>query len=823
MKITRLVLSGYKRLLLNNIHCLTLEPESIYQLILGTNGSGKSSVLYELSPLPAQTNNYAKGGFKKIDIEKGNDRYNLSSIFKSGNKHSFVKNGEELNPGGTGAVQKELVEQEFGLTQDLHELLIGDTHFTNLSPAKRREWITRLCHIDFSYALGVHQKLKSSARDAQGALKHTKQRISNESNKLLAIGDLEELETRYQTLHKELEILFNERNPNALQVHEGERHLESLLAEIERLSTLLVEKVPTIPDGFSFDSLQGVDEYLSEIKTEQQVNESLRSRISTEYEELNQLLEGFRDAGVEDFSAIKQQIVELKQSRYETMRRVETRHELDIDPVEAQRSFFEAATPLVNVLNALPANPDRHFTKEKIRKAKEQFPDVKHQLEKTRNRLAHYESQHEHLLSLQKQECPECGYRWVPGRSDAEKAKLEETIGKGKGKCSELEGRVNAISEYLQQADDYSQQFYGFRQLTHEYPKLRDLWDALLKDGRLAEEPQALVGVVHDFGRDLEHHVTAQGITERLERLEKLLESPSEGKQVSGVVERLEGLSKQIEELTKTLEGLKVTEQQMGRYRQHVKVYLEKVEDLENRLEEMEGLRDDLVEAYRNDGINTVVREHQTQLASLQQRRTEKQTLEGIIRDLELDQQSLEGDHDLLAQLAAELSPTDGLIAEQLTGFIESFVGHVNQVIDQIWTYELRVQPCGLESGDLDYKFPLYVKHEGKDNTAPDIAKGSEAQVEVVNLAFRLVTMVYLGLSEYPVYLDEAGRSFDEQHRVNLLSFIKQLVDTGNYTQLFIVSHYAAQFGTFTNSDILVLDDSNVTIPKKHNTHATLE
>lgn len=823
MKITRLVLSGYKRLMLNNIKYLTLDFQSIYQLILGTNGSGKSSVLYELSPLPAQSNNYIKGGYKEITLDDRGHHYELKSVFKSGNKHSFLKDGEELNPGGTGAVQKELVEQEFRITQELHELLIGETHFTNLSPAKRREWMTRICHVDFSYALGVHQKLKTAARDAQGALKHTKNRLTQENNKLLAVGDLEALETRYQTLHNELNVLFNERNPGALDVVQGERELETTLSDLEKLSVLLLEKSPPLPSGYNFYSLQGVDEALNELRTEFQVNESLRNRIGTEQDELQHLLEGFKEAGVESIEALHQQINELKQLRYVTLRAVETWRELTTNPLATQRSYFEASSTLINVLSELPANKDRRFSKQKVAEAKETLPQIEQQLGKYRNRLAHYESQLEHLLSLKKEECPECGHKWVPGRSDRDKSLLEQTIQKGKISVEKLDVQRVELQAYMEEAEEYKQRFYGFRQLTHQYPRLKDLWDALLNDERLYSAPHELVTLVHLFGKDLEQHCKAQNASERLEKLEKLLESPTEGGQMKGVLGRLESLSGQVQELTVLLDELKRKIDYLARYRQHVKVYLEKSEQLDEQFSRLEELRDSLVEGYRNHHIESVIREHQEQLAGLQAKRTEKQTLEGIIRDLERDEQSLGDNHDVLKLLASELSPVDGLIAEQLTGFIESFVGHVNQVIESIWTYELRVMPCGLESGDLDYKFPLYVKHEGENNQAPDISKGSEAQVEVVNLAFRLVTMVYLGLEEYPVYLDEAGRSFDEQHRTNLLSFIKQLVDTGNYTQLFIISHYAAQFNVFTNAEILVLDSTNVSVPKQHNLHATLE
>tara|TARA_B100000929_G_scaffold259610_1_gene223463 strand:+ start:595 stop:3066 length:2472 start_codon:yes stop_codon:yes gene_type:complete len=823
MKIKQLTLSGYKRLMLNNIRHLVLDFQSIYQLILGTNGSGKSSVLYELSPLPAQSNNYVKGGYKEIFIEDRGHKYELRSVFKSGNKHSFVKDGEELNPGGTGAVQKELVEQEFRITQELHELLIGETHFTNLSPAKRREWMTRLCHVDFTYALGVHQKLKSASRDAQGALKHTKNRLTQENNKLLAVGDLEALESRYQTLHNELNVLFTERNPNALDVTRGEKELVQTLSDLESLSTLLLEKTPELPAGYTFYSLQDIDAKINELTTEFQVSESLRNRIGTEQDELQHLLEGFKEAGVESLDALHRQIIELKQERYQTLRAVEVWRELTTDPMETQRSYFEASQTLMEVLNGLPENKDRRFSKQKVREAKEKLPQVEQKLGKYRNQLAHYESQLEHLLSLKKEECPECGYRWVPGRSDRDKALLEQTIQKGKISVEKLDVQRTELQEYLESADEYKQSFYAFRQLTHQYPRLRDLWDALLNDERLYSAPHELATTVHLFGKDLDLHCKVQNASERLEKLEKLLESPTEGGQMKGVLGRLEALSGQVQEVTLKLDELKREIDHLNRYRKHVKVYLEKSEQLEEQFARLEELRDALVEGYRNHHINTVIRDHQEQLAGLQAKRTEKQTLEGIILDLEKDERELGKNHDVLKLLASELSPVDGLIAEQLTGFIESFVGHVNQVIESIWTYELRVMPCGLESGDLDYKFPLYVKHEGENNQAPDISKGSEAQVEVVNLAFRLVTMVYLGLEEYPVYLDEAGRSFDEQHRTNLLSFIKQLVDAGNYTQLFIISHYAAQFNVFTNAEILVLDSTNVSVPKQHNLHATLE
>ena len=68
MRIERLELFGYKRLMLANIQHFIYTPTSPYQLVLGTNGSGKSSILFELTPLPGHSSNYTKDGYKDITI-----------------------------------------------------------------------------------------------------------------------------------------------------------------------------------------------------------------------------------------------------------------------------------------------------------------------------------------------------------------------------------------------------------------------------------------------------------------------------------------------------------------------------------------------------------------------------------------------------------------------------------------------------------------------------------------------------------------------------------------------------------------------------------
>ena len=117
MKIQSIELKGYRRLLLKNIRSITLTMTEVVQIILGTNGSGKSSLMWELTPLPPNPQAYSKQGSKRIVVSQGADTYELFTSF-SPVMCTFIKNGiEDLNPGQTMAVQKDMVIEQVRLVE----------------------------------------------------------------------------------------------------------------------------------------------------------------------------------------------------------------------------------------------------------------------------------------------------------------------------------------------------------------------------------------------------------------------------------------------------------------------------------------------------------------------------------------------------------------------------------------------------------------------------------------------------------------------------------------------------------------------------------
>jgi hypothetical protein len=84
---------------------------------------------------------------------------------------------------------------------------------------------------------------------------------------------------------------------------------------------------------------------------------------------------------------------------------------------------------------------------------------------------------------------------------------------------------------------------------------------------------------------------------------------------------------------------------------------------------------------------------------------------------------------------------------------------------------------------------------------------------EVIDLAFKVVSMAFLNIQDYPIFLDEFGRSFDKSHRDKAYLLIQDIINNTNFSQIFIINHYEHSYGCIKNSDILVLCPNNITIP----------
>lgn len=227
------------------------------------------------------------------------------------------------------------------------------------------------------------------------------------------------------------------------------------------------------------------------------------------------------------------------------------------------------------------------------------------------------------------------------------------------------------------------------------------------------------------------------------------------------------------------------------------------------------------VDVLRDEQIDDYLGGRQSTLAIAEKEMSDLNAMFKIIENL--TEYRVESEKNIAAskELLNILSPSNGLIAEYVTTFLSSFVEEMNKIIEAIWTYEMRIQNCDVNGGELDYKFPVKISEDPL--LRDDVKDTSSAQEEMINMAFRLAVMTFLDQYQFPLYLDEFGKDMDEAHRFNIMAFIKSYVESGRCSQMFMISHYVASHGVFTNAEICVLDQSNIiNRPTHYNKHVKI-
>ena len=113
MRITRIFLKNYAPMALNEFESIEITIDKPTLLILGTNGSGKSSLLRICTPLPVPMGEFKEGGEMILDLEYNGNSYSIISTYKRSARYSLIKNGVTLHENVTGALHRGVVIKEF--------------------------------------------------------------------------------------------------------------------------------------------------------------------------------------------------------------------------------------------------------------------------------------------------------------------------------------------------------------------------------------------------------------------------------------------------------------------------------------------------------------------------------------------------------------------------------------------------------------------------------------------------------------------------------------------------------------------------------------
>jgi len=826
MKVLEIYLEGYRRLKINKVDSIRLTASELIQLIIGTNGSGKSSLQEQINCWVADRKDFKIGGKKICKVEHNGVNYETRQYFnKKNSTFEFIVDGANINDGETGAVQKELLKFHFGLDQEVMDIMLGKAKFTRMNPTQRREVLTKISGLDLTYAIGLFKRVQSAGRDVAGAKKLLDKRMVNETANVWKDEDWEQWRGIQDRLSGTLTQLMGHTNPAAKNFAQVDRQFQD---QAERMHNLVDKHMdeymgfkPLVICEQSIYSLSDYQSRLAELNGNKTGLATNRDTIMGELDELQRELEDLRK--FESIDAVKwARIKEESERELEKLKAKEERFSwmnFDAEYIQLLTEVRGMLSEFIDCKTAIDfkGNIERaeyESLRHQLKERREVFVRVENTLDRMRQRV-------QDIKEAKREECPSCKHVYIPGVSEKEQKELEDKIANSVKFIGTETKELEHIEEKVIGFEQCETNMRDFRNIINGFMMFRGVWKEVISDEVLYNDPLNVLHYLSDAELELLNMQKIQSLQDAILDAEKKLikagESSNASSRLESIAMREANLTDKLNESIKSLEELEKTRAFLQASHKRADFVTRAEEVINKMLSDYETLLTERMEAMRELRLQEDIGIHQQKLATVTKTIQEQESQRSILNDLEEQSVKLEKDAELWKLLASSLSPTSGLIAEQLLGFMHKFTESINGIIDKVWTHDLEVLPCKGTGENLDYKFPLRVNGETEPNA--DIAMTSTGQEDIINFAFVLVSMSYLGMEDYPLYTDELGSSFDEEHKENLPRFLKMLIDSSNCSQLWTISHAYAVQNSLGACETCVVDKSNITVPIRYNEH----
>ncbi len=819
MKIERTVITGYRRFRLRQIHKFDYQPKKKTQVILGSNGSGKSSLIEELSPLPINTKDYEIGGGKEIWLSHHGKQYYLACFVKEdGNQFHFEVDGVNLNHGSNITGYRALVKEHFNYTKEIHQVLIGKVSFHAMSVNDRRNWFLSLSDVNYDYAIKYFKRLKDRIRGLQGALDRSQERLTQEIEKQLTPEKEIVLKDLVDRQKKDLYTLLDNKPPRKTDKNYT-RYFESFSGKIrlhaERLGGFLKQhEAIGIPS--TIESLSGLRNSIAEDLLISRSN--LESKLD-QVSKIQKRLTEIDGIGQHNLKTVLSDIAEHESKI--ALAKLSLSSLFDCTGVsasEALQSLNIITDQLLNIAERFQELSRRQCTQQEYHQVitQTQALQLRHQELTDRLKIATSKRQeHDIKKAADQVECPKCRTTWVPNYDAKAHAICLTYIDQLNNEFAKLEPLIKTNAEEKQLMMTILGLHDEVTVLFQRVPSLNCLKQQLVQNNLFELNPEQIPTLLNSLRVHLNSAVQIEYstsiLTERL-KIKQLMESFSQSDK--------DKLTKQLEDENEQISIIQ-------KHRQHCQVQLQSIDaDMslkktiytiyseflaltkERELAGKEAILENICQA-----IEETVYQLRLDLTESERRLSQVETHRVLIQTLQTEVAHLKREIILLKIAEEELSPSSGLIAKGMTSFINSFVELVNEEIERVWLYPLEICPVELNGDDLfelDYKFAVKVNGE---RVSSDIADTSSGMKEIINLAFVIASMQFLGLEDYPVYLDEFAVKMDAAHRSSAYRVIEQLIASDKFSQLFLISHYENGYSNLNDADITALCSANVVIP----------
>lgn len=813
--LTKLILKNYIPLSKKGVTYVELDTKDIFNIILGRNGFGKTSLMRQLTSYPPDNADYLPGGYKESHHVVGKNTYILKSTTGKSSEHHFIHNGKELNEGGTLLVQRELNKIHFNVTPTINSVITGlDVRdlFTTMSPPRRKDFLMMINPNDTTLALKVFDKLKSSLNALKGGLKTQRQRLIVEEGRLAQLAAMDP-----DKLNEEIRLL-DDQIKNALLIHgqlQGIEHQDivDIRTEIGNITSFLIGVNASVKHSHS-----------TLLKMKQQNEDtfeyykSREIRYSTQLTELTSQLSGL-DLANNNLDSYRQRLVinnnaiQLNSDELTVLMNRYDDHPL-FDEIKHDPAFFHNAEELISALHSVYRARDMNITSTKYTAKIAELNEIK--IERDNKHAQATEIRHMliHYNKADSVDCPKCEYKFKPGFEKTDPRKLDQQLFVLEERLGELKLRYAAVSEYV----ETNQGWYESMMALLRYARRTEYAAFITKVIGEYRVGKADISVLIDLIRST---VAIADVKKTLAVLEE------ENTNVSAQIKFLE--SSNVELLFKRAEWV---ERELATVQRSAARILRVIKDIDGQIgtilldqqkrDRLGYLIEELENKVINNGKNKIrlrvtdiINELNPRKSQLISNLIRAESLNSVIQSIKDNILDMERREKHTALAMDGLSPTKGLIGYLMNDFLKSVVANVNAVIQPIWTNRLHVMSCSTAKNDddveLSYNFPLV--SGSSDKVSKDIGDGSGGEREIINFAFRLVLRRYLGeRCAIPLMMDEVGVAFDELHRGRFAAYIAEQLRLDKLPQTFMISHSYKEYASHAQANIIALNTEGIRV-----------
>lgn len=829
MAVTEFDCVGNLRLAYRGIKAVHMRPEKKLQMILGTNGAGKSTIMGELSMLCANHSHYERGvGYKRVLREyKGHTYEGLSDFRGDKNHFKLTKDGKVIYEGHSSEAYQSHVYSDFKLTPDIHAVRIGKVRLSGMNTEARRRWFTRLSTEDYTYAIEYYKRLAKSTRDISGTIDRLNIKLTQERAKLI------DAETE-ALLRAEIEKLKTERTEMMQYWRPMEHTVDSLLSEVRIVDTQLEKITESSTSSIrffhneeGFTDIQQVIDLIAVKSADEQYLHLQFTELCDKIEALRARLDEMGEADGVDIEELNREIGKISRKMIEADMMI-TSDDWAPNCEKALSAIMSFHPTIADILNNLEADPDLLYLPRKHEERATELAALNgrvHTLEINSRELSEKIALMEHKRDEGHTTCPACEHSWFKGFDEKLYEDMKAEQAEVHKRYEDLKARYDALVEVQVKSAEIAAQIREMNVVAMATPDLSLMWMELARNNFMRTNPQEALEYVRNLRTQIQLTVDRSLIQLELQTLtdRRAKAQAAVADNRLAVIEESRILEQRLTELQerrsitaehlKKLKAIRFSMDAQARFVSDTEDLIAKRNDLISKAEIAN--HHEIVHAIMLQ-IDQDILSRERQLAGIEQQ-------QAIIRSLEEEVAISERKDKLMSRAMDSLSPTKGLIARGLTGFINHFIAQMNAIIKKVWLYPLEIRPYVIDDDSavkLDYNFGFKV--EGK-NAGKDISEGSGAQIEIFDMAFMLVSMIHLGMETDEVFLDEFSIKMDYAHRKEAMKMITDLLITSNFSQIFMISHYESSYGSLTDADITILCSENIQVPSNLLTNSRSE